>query len=69
MSSSETKTAPALRPPVLEPVPVDGCRICGAAANGRAWARCRGNAGGVRNYNSIISQHPHRRAADWKGSA
>ncbi|WP_329168388.1 hypothetical protein OG709_30180 [Streptomyces sp. NBC_01267] len=45
----------------LEPVPVGDCRICWAAANGRTTARNR------RNYNEIISQHPHRRTTDRTG--
>lgn len=65
---SETRTAPALRVSPLEPVPVDGCRICGAASNGREAARGRGDEGGVRNFNDMIRQHPHRRTTDRKGA-
>ncbi|MFF4531467.1 hypothetical protein ACFY1P_19625 [Streptomyces sp. NPDC001407] len=56
-----SEEAPAVRMPTLEPVPVDGCVICKAAANGRTSARARSAAGTVRDFNGIIRQHPHRR--------
>ncbi|MFC9651435.1 hypothetical protein [Streptomyces sp. NPDC056937] len=61
---SETTTTPAVHVPLLEPVPVDGCRICRAAVNGRETAHERGSAGSIREFNKIVEQHPHRRATD-----
>ncbi|MFE6031597.1 hypothetical protein [Streptomyces niveus] len=60
----------ALCGPVLEPVPVpvDGCRICAAAANGRASVSAFGGAGSVRNFNDIIARHPHRSLPQRKGT-
>ncbi|MFF8367822.1 hypothetical protein ACF05W_03160 [Streptomyces lydicus] len=65
--TEETTSTPAVQMPALEPVPVDGCVICKAAANGRTSARARGAAGTVGDFNRIIGEHPHRRVTDWKG--
>lgn len=61
-------SSPALRTSKLEPVPVEGCRICLAAANRRSASRCRGDMVGIRNFNDMIRQHPHRRATDGRGA-
>ncbi|OYP17332.1 hypothetical protein CFC35_24855 [Streptomyces sp. FBKL.4005] len=53
--------------PLLEPVPVEGCRICAALARGRTAARLCRSPVSVQNYNDQIRHHPHRRATDWKG--
>lgn len=50
--------------PALEPVPMEGCRVCVAASRGREAARDRGSIQGVHAYNRIIGQHPHRRCGD-----
>lgn len=55
---------PAVRPPALEPVPVEGCRIRVAASNGREAARGRGDTGGARRYGDMIEEHPHRRGTE-----
>lgn len=65
MTTTPTTTAaPAVRHGDLEPVPVEGCRICAAASNGREGARGRGDFVGVRKYGDMIDQHPHRRSTD-----
>lgn len=65
---SEIAATPAQHPPpTLEPVPVEGCRICTAAANGRKSAWNLGSERGARRFSDIISQHPHRRATDARG--
>jgi len=43
----------------LEPVPVEGCKICGALAIEREAARRIGNVAKVRMVNAEISNHPH----------
>ncbi|HEY8985868.1 MAG TPA: hypothetical protein VIU15_40630 [Streptomyces sp.] len=43
----------------LEPVPVEGCKICGALAIEREAARRIGNAAKVRTANAEIANHPH----------
>jgi hypothetical protein len=58
--------APVAVAPVLEPVPVQGCRICVALANAREAARLAGSPVTVQNYNDQIRRHPHRRSTDWK---
>lgn len=59
---SDTTAVPALRGPALEPVPVDGCDVCGALARQRETARSMGNPAMVRSCNDEIANHPHRRA-------
>ncbi|MEV7465883.1 hypothetical protein AB0O20_05130 [Streptomyces kronopolitis] len=66
--SEEAATAPAVQNTALEPVPVEGCVICKAAANGRTSAYARDAEGSVRAFNLIIGQHPHRRVTDGKGA-
>ncbi|MFB8107308.1 hypothetical protein ACFC3O_31635 [Streptomyces sp. NPDC056007] len=66
MTTTQAATAPAVRHPALEPVPVEGCRICAAASNGREGARGRADFVGVRKYGDMIGQHPHRRTTDGK---
>ncbi|MGP3687354.1 hypothetical protein ACTVZO_22075 [Streptomyces sp. IBSNAI002] len=69
--SSETSAAPVLHTPVLlelEPVPVPGCLICGAAGRHREAVRPLGNGVSVDNCNTIIRQHPHR-MTDGEGAA
>jgi hypothetical protein len=58
--SADADTAPAVLEPVLEPVPVDGCRICIAARNGRESSRGWGTPTGISHFNDIIAAHPHR---------
>ncbi|MET9468471.1 hypothetical protein ABZY44_27530 [Streptomyces sp. NPDC006544] len=67
MSSSKASSPPALHSN-LEPVPVSGCLICGAAARHREAIRPLGNTVGVHNMNGIIRQHPHR-VTDGEGVA
>lgn len=67
--SAETDATPAVKGPLLEPVPVDGCRICIAASNGRESSRGWGTSSGIHHFNDIIAQHPHRRVTDAKGEA
>ncbi|MFD6873295.1 MULTISPECIES: hypothetical protein [unclassified Streptomyces] len=50
----------ALHSPDLEPVPVPGCLICGAAGRHREAVRRLGNTVGVHAMNVIIGEHPHR---------
>ncbi|MFD8939503.1 hypothetical protein ACFV0R_30365 [Streptomyces sp. NPDC059578] len=64
MSGSEPLAA---RVPALEPVPVEGCAICGAASNGRDRRRHRGDISGVRQYSALVEQHPHRSTAQQDG--
>ncbi|WP_159395617.1 hypothetical protein [Streptomyces sp. 3211] len=67
-SSSEPGAAPALPRSELEPVPVPGCLICGAAGRRRERLRSLGCGVSRRSCNDIIRQHPHRRATDEKGA-
>ncbi|MFH8587259.1 hypothetical protein ACH4GP_23145 [Streptomyces celluloflavus] len=64
---SDDKT-PAVRISGTGLAPVDGCRICYAAVQGRAAAWKRGDNRGVQNYNEMIWQHPHQRATDRRGT-
>ncbi|MER6196783.1 hypothetical protein ABT234_05300 [Streptomyces sp. NPDC001586] len=69
--STETGATPVLHTPVLlelEPVPVPGCPICGAAGRHREAVRLLGNGVSVDNGSNIIRQHPHR-MTDGKGAA
>ncbi|MFJ4684888.1 hypothetical protein [Streptomyces sp. NPDC088789] len=59
---------PAVRAPELEPVPVEGCTICGAASNGRDRCRHQGDIPGVRKYSAMIEQHPHRSETERYGA-
>ncbi len=63
-TQTTTTTAPALRVPPLQPVPVEGCSICLAAANARESARLLGSIVSERAANTTVQQHPHRRATD-----
>lgn len=45
--------------PELEPVAFPDCRVCYAANRGRTAARTQAAAGRVRDFNRIISEHPH----------
>lgn len=65
---SDTATTPALHVPLLQPVPVEGCVICGAAAFSREGARSLGSTVSERAADDTIRQHPHRRSADRKGA-
>ncbi|WP_404958976.1 hypothetical protein [Streptomyces sp. 147326] len=70
-SSSETGVAPVLHVPhvlELEPVPVPGCLICGAAGRRREALRPLGNGVSSQACNNIIRQHPHR-MTDGEGAA
>ncbi|WP_405398475.1 hypothetical protein [Streptomyces microflavus] len=68
MSTQTTSTTtPALHVPLLQPVPVEGCTICGAAASSRTSARSLGSTLSERAADETIRQHPHRRSADRKG--
>ncbi|MCX4908951.1 hypothetical protein [Streptomyces sp. NBC_00878] len=67
VSGSERTTPPAVHMPALEPVPLDGCRICTALAGQRDTARRLGSMVTVQGVNDQISNHPHRRATGWKG--
>lgn len=58
---SETAATLALRVPLLQPVPVEGCAICGAAASSRASARRLGSTTAECAADEAIRQHPHRR--------
>jgi hypothetical protein len=51
--------------PALEPVPVPGCKTCGALAAARG--RSRGSRVTVQGLNQQIGNHPHRRGSDGKG--
>ncbi|MFD8112510.1 hypothetical protein [Streptomyces microflavus] len=64
MTTHQAGSAPAVHHAVLEPVPVEGCRVCAAASNGREFARGRADFVGVRKYGDMIGQHPHRRSTD-----
>ncbi|MFJ8334735.1 hypothetical protein [Streptomyces sp. NPDC094437] len=62
---SDSVDVPATRSTsALEPVPVDGCRICEAAVEGRELAHERGLTWTAGELNAIITQHPHRRGVD-----
>lgn len=50
--------------PVLEPVPVEGCGVCEALAVQREEARNRKGSMSVRDCNSELRNHPHRRRGD-----
>ncbi|MCY0942617.1 hypothetical protein [Streptomyces antarcticus] len=67
MSSSKASSAPVLYSPDLEPVPVPGCMICGAAGRHRDAIRRLGNVVGVHAMNVVIGEHPHRQATDEQG--
>ncbi|MEV7287817.1 hypothetical protein AB0O01_25140 [Streptomyces sp. NPDC093252] len=54
----------ALHMPLLQPAPVEGCAVCGAAATARDSARRLGSAVSERAADETIRQHPHRRATD-----
>lgn len=58
--TTEASMTPAVPGPLLEPVPVDGCRICIAASNRRESSRKLGSALGPQHFSSIIAAHPHR---------
>lgn len=45
--------------PTLEPVPVEGCGVCGALAAQREEARQNGKAVTVRECNAELRNHPH----------
>lgn len=64
---TEAAMAPVLHVSLLQPVGVEGCPACGAAAAARASARKRGDAATEREANETIQQHPHRRSTDYKG--
>lgn len=55
--------APLLDLPKLEPVPVDGCDVCGALARQRSEAREAGDWSAVSDRNVELSRHPHSRRA------
>ncbi|GAA1923033.1 hypothetical protein [Streptantibioticus ferralitis] len=61
-------STPEVRVPALEPVPVEGCRICAAAARRRETARKTASVISVRACGITISQHPHENAPE-KGAA
>ncbi|MFF7295293.1 hypothetical protein [Streptomyces sp. NPDC008265] len=63
-----TSTVLALRMPDLEPVPVPGCLICGAAGRRRERIRPLCSVVTIHGCNAIIRQHPHR-TTDSKGAA
>jgi hypothetical protein len=56
---SANTTAPAVMNPALEPVPVDGCDVCGALAKQRERARQAGRVSEVRSCNRELQAHPH----------
>lgn len=60
MTIQTTTATPAVPMPDLEPVAHAECRICFAADRGRTAARTQSAAGRVRDFNAIISDHPHR---------
>lgn len=65
---SKTVAAPALHVPLLQPVPVEGCPICAAAATARESARNLGSVLSERAADQTIRQHPHRCSTDRKGA-
>lgn len=69
MANETISTAPALHASALEPVPMDGCLICAAAATGREAARRLTSTVSLWAANKTIALHPHRRATDMKGAA
>ncbi|MFJ2818073.1 hypothetical protein [Streptomyces sp. NPDC087294] len=65
LAVSDSAEIPAARnTSALEPVPVDGCRVCEAAVKGRAMAHEQRLFWAAARMNAIIAQHPHRRAVD-----
>ncbi|WP_236244353.1 hypothetical protein [Streptomyces sp. CC210A] len=54
-------TRPVVPLPALEPVPVDGCDVCGALARQREEARSAGRCGEVDDCNRELAGHPHER--------
>lgn len=58
---------PLLVPPVclsaLEPVPVEGCDVCGALARQRKEAREASDWATLKLCNQEISEHPHAAGA------
>ncbi|WP_030807546.1 hypothetical protein [Streptomyces sp. NRRL S-337] len=49
----------------LEPVPVDGCDVCGALAREREAARIAGDGSKVSDCNVEIRRHPHGKNEAW----
>jgi hypothetical protein len=58
--SNETRT-PALAEQPLEPVPVEGCDVCGALAQQREAARRTDSPITVRQCSQELANHPHRK--------
>lgn len=50
---------PVLHTPVLEPVGVEGCDVCGALVGQREAARERGARDAVSRCNAELRAHPH----------
>lgn len=50
----------------LEPVPWEGCGVCGALAMQREEARAAGKWLTVRQWNDELLNHPHERGRDWR---
>ncbi|MBM7443243.1 hypothetical protein JOC24_006691 [Streptomyces sp. HB132] len=59
---SDPTVVPALHVPAPEPVPVEGCDVCGALTRQRVSAHAAGSIVTVRSCNEEIANHPHRRA-------
>lgn len=68
-SSSKASASPVLHSPDLEPVPVPGCLICGAAGRHREAIRPLGNTVGVHSMNVVIGEHPHSRVTGGQEAA
>lgn len=58
-----TTPPPTDRRPLLEPVPVPGCDVCGALGRQRETALAAGDQETVETCNAEIANHPHRRGA------
>ncbi|WP_199836195.1 hypothetical protein [Streptomyces sp. NRRL F-4489] len=48
-----------LREPLPEPVPAEGCDVCGALAEQRARAHAAGDWSKVTDCNVELRRHPH----------
>lgn len=55
-------STPARTEPPLEPVPVEGCDVCGALARQREAARTAGSPITVRQCSQELANHPHKTA-------
>lgn len=54
--------------PRLEPIPMPGCAVCGAASTARAHAHMAGDPDGVAQATGVIGRHPHTRESEGAAS-